>query len=272
MDWRVREPSGLVESPQRPGVFWTHSDSGGGNWLYAIDPQGQLLARARVKGAQNIDWEDITRDDAGYLWLGDIGNNDSQRRDLQIYRLPEPSLEQARGKVEVEFALPFYYPEQDSFGDPLADFDSEALMWWDAQLWLLTKHRSNDLTRLYRFPSLEPPASGEGLALEQVTSFDLGPFLHGERKPWSGQVSAAALGPDGKHWAMLSYEGVFVFALPPSGAGERMFEQLVNRVEFDQDKLRQVEAMAWMGEQLLIINEERAVFVIDEPLTRASYP
>jgi hypothetical protein len=278
----VREPSGVTKSPTHPSVFWVHGDSGTGNWLFAVDGEGRTLARVRVSGAQNIDWEDITHDGAGHLWLGDIGNNNSNRRDLRVYRLPEPDPHTEPDTVHVDLALRFEYPEQVEFGNKLADFDAESLMWWDGQLWLLTKHRSDDRTWLYRFPSqaLDPGArAGAGseagvIALERVAGFDLGPSLTGERKRWAGQVTGAEAKPDGRHWALLSYDAAFVFELPGAGSdqGAQMFAKPVTRIAFDQAKLGQVEAITWDGDALLLINEDRHVFRITDPLTATQYP
>jgi hypothetical protein len=269
LDASIREPSGVTASPNHPGVFWVHGDSGTGNWLFAIDGDGKLLARVRIKGAQNIDWEDITADDHGNLWIGDIGNNDSGRRDLAVHRVAEPDPRGGVDEVRVDLSVGFSYPEQREFGNKLADFDAESLLWWDGQLWLLTKHRSNDLTHLYRFASL----TGEAVELERVATFDLGASLEGsERKPWTGQATAAEVAPDGKHWALLSYDAAFVFELPPAGAGAELFARLVNRINFDQDRTRQVEALTWDGSGLLIINEDRHVFRVADPFTASSLP
>jgi hypothetical protein len=267
LDGRIREPSGLTASTARPGVMWTHGDSGAANWLFAIDRRGRLLARVRVRGSHNVDWEDLTHDDEGRLWIGDIGNNDSVRRDLRVYRVPEPSLDEAVGTVRVERTVGYHFPDQHEFGDQRADFDAEALFWWQDQLWLLTKHRNDDFTRLYRFPAL----SGE-VALEQVASFDLGASLEGPHQRRSGQVTAAEVAPDGRHWAMLSYDAVFVFATPSSGKGADLFDELVTRIGFDSSHTRQAEALAWDGEALVIVNEDRALFRIEDPLTRTHYP
>ncbi|MFO7565961.1 MAG: hypothetical protein R6X02_25180 [Enhygromyxa sp.] len=269
LDRSIREPSGVAASPSHPGVFWVHGDSGTGNWLFAVDGEGKLLARLRVKGAQNIDWEDITVDERGNLWLGDIGNNDSGRRDLVVYRLAEPDPHAGLDEVRVDLSVRFSYPEQTRFGDKLADFDAESLLWWDGQLWLLTKHRSDDLTHLYRFPSLD----GQAVELERVATFDLGASLESsERKPWTGQATAAEVAPDGRHWALLSYDAVFVFELPTPGEGAALFARQINRINFDQGHVEKVEALTWDGAQLLIINEDRHVFRIADPLTATRFP
>src|SRR3954469_24128737 len=70
----IREASGIVASRRHPGVFWVHGDSGTGPSLFAVRRDGSLVRSYTVK-VPNIDWEDISLDDAGRLYLGDIGNN-----------------------------------------------------------------------------------------------------------------------------------------------------------------------------------------------------
>src|SRR5690606_35233433 len=117
VDRKIREPSGVTASPLHAGVFWVHGDSGTDNWLFAIDRDGKLLARLRVTGVNNVDWEDITHDQQGNLWLGDIGNNDSSRRDLVVHRIPEPDPRSNVDQVRVDRSVAFSYPEQTEFGN-----------------------------------------------------------------------------------------------------------------------------------------------------------
>ena len=100
-DLRIKESSGVVASRRFPNVFWTHNDGGGPKKqvLYAIDRQGKTLASFPVTGATFHDWEDIAIDDAGHLYLGDIGNNDSKRDTLAVYEIDEP--DPASGAVSV---------------------------------------------------------------------------------------------------------------------------------------------------------------------------
>ncbi len=275
LDPALREPSGLVASATQANVFWAHGDSGRGNWLFAVDRHGRLLGRYRVRGAHNVDWEDITRDDAGDLWLGDIGNNMGGRRDLGVYRLHEPELGERGevGEVEVAQRVGFFYPEQHEYGVKRHNFDAESLMWWGGRLWLLTKHRGDMRTVLYRFPVLAGLPKDARVALERVASFDLGAQLGASPSAYPGQATAADVAPDGAHWALLSYDAALIFALPdPASKREDLLARPVNRVEFDPSVTRQIEALAWDGDALLLCNEEGAVFRITEPLKAASYP
>jgi hypothetical protein len=272
LDRSVREPSGIVTSAQYDDVLWTHPDSGNGNWLFAVDRSGHRLARLRVENVENIDWEDITRDDEGNLWLADIGNNDSDRRDLAIHRIPEPDPRADLDSVRADLTVHFHYADQTEFGRNRANFDAESLMWWDGHLWLFTKHRGDSSTKLYRFPKLDEAPDDE-LALEPVASFDLGEHL-GEgyaASEFPCQATAADASRDGKHWALLSYDAVHVFELPASGS-TALFAEPVRRIALDPGFVRQVEALTFEGSDLLLVNEERAMFRFGDVTTRERYP
>lgn len=92
----VEETSGVAASRQYPGVFWTHNDSGGDSAVFALDSTGAVLARVRVTGAMNRDWEDIAvgscspGEESDCLFIGDIGDNREARERVVVFRVPEP--------------------------------------------------------------------------------------------------------------------------------------------------------------------------------------
>lgn len=91
-DARITESSGVVTSRRYVNVLWTHNDGGGPKKqvLYAINREGKTHAAIPVIGPRFHDWEDIAIDDAGHLFLGDIGNNDSKANTLAVYEIDEP--------------------------------------------------------------------------------------------------------------------------------------------------------------------------------------
>ncbi len=57
-------------------------------------PSTATATRARAFPVIDVtfhDWEDIAIDDAGHLYLGDIGNNDAKRDTLFVYEIDEPN-------------------------------------------------------------------------------------------------------------------------------------------------------------------------------------
>lgn len=88
------EASGLVVSPGRPGLLWSHNDSGGSAELFGLDLQGQLVQRVTVSGATGTDWEDLAGgvvDGQPVLFVGDIGDNPRARVYLEVWQVPEPA-------------------------------------------------------------------------------------------------------------------------------------------------------------------------------------
>src|SRR6267378_129416 len=91
----LTEISGLATSRNNANVLWTHNDSGHPAVVYAIDTFGRLLGRYNVPG--NVDTEDIAIGpgpvtNVSYLYVGDIGDNNSTRSNLKIYQIPEPAV------------------------------------------------------------------------------------------------------------------------------------------------------------------------------------
>src|SRR5687767_3235735 len=106
-----KESSGL----ERTGVncFWSHNDSGGEPELYNFDSTGTLLRILRITNATNVDWEEITTDTAGNMYIGDFGNNNCDRANLVIYKISNP--DSIPGNSATAEAIRFTYPDQYAF-------------------------------------------------------------------------------------------------------------------------------------------------------------
>ena len=87
---RLNECSGLTTLDG--DTLWLIEDGGNADNLYGINPQGSIVATFEVTNAKNEDWEALTSDKAGNVYIGDFGNNKSKRKDLVIHKLPNPHL------------------------------------------------------------------------------------------------------------------------------------------------------------------------------------
>jgi hypothetical protein len=88
----IPEASGLAVSRRDPGLLWSHNDSGNAAMLFALDTAGTVRGRVRVP-IRTRDWEDISAarcPPGDCLYIADIGDNGLARRQVQIYRVPEP--------------------------------------------------------------------------------------------------------------------------------------------------------------------------------------
>ena len=91
----LKEASGIAASRNNPGVLWTENDSGNAAVVYAIDSQGRNLGTYVLPG--NTDNEDIgigpgPVTNVSYLYVTDIGDNNSDRANIEIYQTPEPAV------------------------------------------------------------------------------------------------------------------------------------------------------------------------------------
>jgi hypothetical protein len=186
------------------GRFLSFNDSGGDAALYEFDTSGVLTRSIALNNVQNEDWEDMTQDVEGNIYVGDFGNNDNNRQDLVIYKISQSNFANATNSVDVE-RIEFAYENQTAFPPPEAEqvFDVESMFSKGDFLYLLTKDRSKPflgITNLYRLPN----TAG---TYEAVL---LGQFMTDTNKD-KGRITAADLSPDGQTLAMLSNEKLWLF-------------------------------------------------------------
>ncbi len=91
----IDEASGIAVSRKNANVLWTHNDKGGSARVFAMSGDGTHLGIYNLAGASARDYEDIAigpgpAEGRDYLYIGDIGDNDGEWRDITIYRAAEP--------------------------------------------------------------------------------------------------------------------------------------------------------------------------------------
>ncbi len=148
---QLNEISGIDDAFH--GVYFSINDSGDDSFVYLIKDDGSVLHKMFVSGAENIDWEDLSSD-GNFLYIGDIGNNRNQRKDLMVYRVPinnswmfyffDRKLNHNLPDTVIAELYALNYPDQMMFppeGSQM-NFDSEALTYADGKLLILSKDRS----------------------------------------------------------------------------------------------------------------------------------
>lgn len=146
----ITEASGIIASMTNPGVFWIHEDSGAEAKIYAIDLAGKLLATRTLSGVHTIDWEDIAiaagPSGGSYLYVADIGDNNFHRKNIIVYRFPEPSLDPYASErtIEASDIEPFHLVYSDR------PHDAETLLVdpISGDVYVITKWESK--SRIYR--------------------------------------------------------------------------------------------------------------------------
>jgi glucose/arabinose dehydrogenase len=190
----VPEASGLVASRSTPGRLWVHNDSGKPE-IFALDADGKVIGTVAVAGATLVDWEAMASAPCGSgscLYLADIGDNEGNRRNITIYRVPEPTT--VSGTARVDAVITATYPD--------GAHDAETLLASpDGRLYIVTKGDNSDIA-LYRFPA--DPKPGATVRLERVGSLSKG-------KPAdNARITDGAISADGT-WAVLRTGGALLF-------------------------------------------------------------
>lgn len=184
----LKESSGLCCTD---GNLWTFGDSGNPNAIFKIDSaSGAILQIVTVQNFPNIDWEDITADSL-YIYIGDFGNNDGNRKDLKILRIEKSDLQSTAAQVSVHAdAINFSYTDQTNF-DPNTNtnFDCEALVSIDSNLYVFTKDGGDLQTRSYKLSKTPGTYS-----VSVLDSFNI-----------SGKITSAAYNPLTQELALGGY-------------------------------------------------------------------
>jgi hypothetical protein len=243
----TKEISGIIASRQWPGIYWVQNDSGDETRIYPVDRKGRLKKSARVAdapgilvgGVINSDWEDITVDASGHVIIGDVGNNSNGRRDLALHYVMEP--EPTAGFTGLLKSYYFRYPEQKTWPAAKDDFnyDCEGIFTKGDTVYLVTKRRSDSLTRLYR---LDNPQTGVLNVLTPLADFDV-----------RGRATGADATPDGKRLAVLTYDAVWLFDAKTPG-GDDWFAGSVYWFPFTG--VKDAEAITFDGPDTLLIGAE----------------
>jgi len=181
------EGSGLAASRRASGRFWSHNDSGE-PVLFALDTNGRVTGRLTISGATIEDWEAVAVGpcpSGSCIYVGDIGDNDAERKRITVYRIAEPA--DASGSAKLDATLHATYPD--------GSHDAEALLVTpEGRLLIVTKGDTGPVS-LYRFPN--ELRTGTPVRLERIG---------GPRDPRApaenDRITDGAVSPDGQ-WIVL---------------------------------------------------------------------
>ncbi len=159
LDGSVSETSGLTLWED---LVWTHNDNTDTK-LYGLNrSDGAVNQDIELRGVENRDWEEISQDDQ-YLYIGDIGNNLGNRRDLRILRVEKNPL--AAGEQVID-TIWYSYEDQADFdpgGGQNTDFDCEAFVVAEENIYLFTKQWISLGTDVYAIPKIPGTYQAENL-------------------------------------------------------------------------------------------------------------
>jgi hypothetical protein len=241
----ISEGSALLKSKKYDAI-WTLNDSGNNPNIFAFDFNGMVIkpdwvkkySGIRIVDAVNIDWEAITEDDDGNLIIADTGNNYNYRTDLAVYKVAEPNPYYSNEQGIIAKYL-IKYPDQTAFPPDSShlNYDAESVFYYRSKLHIISKNRSTPVANIYVFDSLLPWTVNVPRIL---TSFD-----------FKSIVTDAALSPDGKYLAVITYNHIWLFETKDK---ENPFN---NNYYFKEISLGQCEGITFLDKENLVISNEK---------------
>ncbi|RZJ99244.1 MAG: hypothetical protein EOO46_22715, partial [Flavobacterium sp.] len=240
---KIKESS-AVEVTEKSDLIWTLEDSGNEPQLFALNNKGELVNTIQITDVKNNDWEDLTSDKQGNLYIGDFGNNKNERKDLSIYKINAEDLTKQQASVAEKIS--FFFPEQTLFPPKKSErfYDVESFFLFEDNFYLFTKNRSSKFdgtTLLYQVPK----KSGNHPA-KLISSFKTcDNFNH-------CAVTSADISPDGKKVALLSSDKVWIFTdFSSNNFLSGKMEQI------DLKSFTQKEGICFVGNEKLFITDEK---------------
>jgi len=247
-DKRMNETSGIAASAINKDIFYVHNDSGDSSRFFAISPDGTLKRTYYYKGDPDItdgvdDCEDIAVGPGpvkgkSYIYMGDIGDNHSNRPYITVYRIPEPEI---NGRDSILTAVPIHLKYPDGAKD------AETLMVdpVERQLYIVTKR--HDWVGIYTAPLAFK-------ANDTVTLTKRGQ-LHFSGLPVFKWITAGDISKDGKQILLKSYVHVYYWR---RNGNEPVWKAMLRKpqeLNYDQEK---------QGEAIGFTNDGKAFYTTSE--------
>lgn len=241
---KLKEVSGIIYE-EKSNIFWTLEDSGNDNKIYGLNTKnGDIEKTITIENTTNIDWEDITKDKAGNLYIGDFGNNDNVRKDLCIYKIDKNSL-QNENAVQA-YKISFSYPEQKEFPPKKTKlfFDVEGFFEHKNNFYLFTKNRSKGFdgtVLVYKIPN--KAGSNKAVLMGELKTCDN--YNH-------CAITSASISPDGSKVVLLTHDKI---VLLENFKGDDFIKG--TQSQFKLNHFSQKEAVCFKNSETLIIADEK---------------
>lgn len=237
----LKEISGIAYADN---LLYSIQDSGNESEVILFDLKGNIKRSIAINNTKNVDWEDLTFDTQGNLYIGDFGNNDNTRKDLAIYSIDKNHLQQK--SANVAYAITFEYPEQTHFPPKKKAllFDVEGFLESNNAFYLFTKNRSKGFdgsSYIYKIPN----RAGHHKAQLIKTITTCSDYQN-------CAITSAAISPDGSKFVVLSHSKVWLFenfSLDKAETGQM--------TELDLDHFSQKESITFKNNETLLIADER---------------
>ncbi|NNC70926.1 MAG: hypothetical protein HKN90_08910 [Flavobacteriaceae bacterium] len=223
----LKEVSAL-ERTDHTNLFWMIQDAGNENKLYGLNEHGSIEKTIEIEGIENNDWEDLTADTFGNIFIGDFGNNSRNRKVFSIYKIAASDLQKNSAKpIRTVFTLP----------KKMKSEDFEAFFIFNDHFYIFSKR--NKKTTVIKVPN--KPG-------KHKASFVTSVKLKGKKT----KITSADISSDHKTVILLNHNRVWRLT---DFDGDQFFEGKMTRHNFNYKS--QKEGICFKNDTTLYISDER---------------
>jgi len=242
LDKKHTEVSGMIfYAPTQK--LWMLQDKGNPSELYVYSVDGTFENTVTVNNQENTDWEDLSQDSNGNIYIGNFGNNDNKRKDLRILKVDAGYL--TSNSVNTSQETTFYYEDQTEFPPKKSDllYDCEAFVATNDAFYLFTKNRSKGFDGTFYVYKV-PNKSGNFKAKKIATLETCGQYK-------SCAITGAALNKNGNQIALLTHDKVLLIPF-------------VNDDSFKQENITIKELGHNSQKEAITFKSDKEIFMADE--------
>ncbi|MDB9961427.1 hypothetical protein OAD62_04955 [Oceanihabitans sp.] len=174
-----------IEKIKHSNLLWVIEDAGNNNMVYGLNPNGSINKSIIITNGKNNDWEDLTSDALGNLYIGDIGNNKNKHRIYSIYKIV--GMDTISNKTEasrIDFTLPKNVKPK----------DFEAFFLLNNSFYLFSKNQKT--CQLYKIPNTEGNHLAEFISKHKFNEKN-------------NRITSADISPDGKTVVLLCHDKIW---------------------------------------------------------------
>lgn len=216
------------EITSKSDLIWVIEDAGNDNHLFGLDESGSIKKDLIVLNSKNTDWEDLTSDAQGNIYIGDFGNNSKKRKNFTIYKIANPN--DAIDKVSAEI-INFKLPEGKN------SKDLESFFFFENSFYIFSKERKNCV--MFKVTN----QIGEQTA-ELIGAFS----LDGS----DNRITSADISDDGKTVVLLNHNKVWKISNYKS---DKFLDGKIESLQFGHDS--QKEGVCFKNNSTLYLTDER---------------
>lgn len=237
-----KEVSGMIfHEPTKK--LWMLEDKGNPADLYVYSLDGKFEQAVTINNQENTDWEDLSQDTNGNIYIGNFGNNDNKSKELRILKIDGSDL--TSNSINTSQETTFYYENQTDFPPKKSNllYDCEAFVATNDAFYLFTKNRSKGFDGtffVYKVPNKNGNFKAEKIATLQTC---------GQYK--SCAITGAALNKNGNEIALLTHDKVLLIPF-------------VNDDSFKQENITIKELGHNSQKEAITFKSDKELFMADE--------